>query len=130
MVGGWRPFRVVLGRACRGLAGEFPLLRVFRCSYFCGSSCFFCLGFCFDFCVSGMLRLWAGDLPRGPGDWVSAGQVRSWGRGLVGLGLVGPPPPTVISLLAVCFVSSTMLFFVFPSSFNCCCVYCVYLSCM
>ena len=28
-VGGWRPFRVVLGRACRGLTGGFLLLRNF-----------------------------------------------------------------------------------------------------
>ena len=28
-VGGWHPFRVVLGRACRGLTGGFLLLRNF-----------------------------------------------------------------------------------------------------
>ena len=28
-VGGWRPFRVVLGRACRGFADVFLLLRIF-----------------------------------------------------------------------------------------------------
>ena len=28
---------------------------------------FVCLGFNFDFCVSGVVHLWVGNLPRGPG---------------------------------------------------------------
>ena len=61
----------------------------FRCCCFCGSSCLFCLGF--GFCVSGMVRLWVGGLPRGAGSWVSGGPGRSLGRGLVDRGLVGAP---------------------------------------
>ena len=62
-----------------------------------------------------MVRLWAGDLLSGPGDWVSGGRGGAGGRGWSAAGCWAP---TVISLLAVprrhfCFVSSNVLFFVF-----------------
>ena len=34
---------------------------------------------------------WGGGLPGGPGDWVSGGPGRSWGRGLVDRKLVEAP---------------------------------------
>ena len=45
----------------------------FRWCYFCESWCLFCLSFGSDFCVSRLVHLWAGSLPRGPG--------RGWGEG-------------------------------------------------
>ena len=60
------PFRVVLGRAYRGLTGEFLLLRNFSVANFCESSCLFHLSFNCDFCVSKMMHLFAMNLLRKP----------------------------------------------------------------
>ena len=113
-VGGWRLFRVVLGRACRVLAGGFLLLRVSGVHISVGPHVRFVLGFVLIFVFPGWCDCGLGVFRGGRrlGVW---GPERSWGPGLVGRGCW---PPTVISLLAVprrhfCFVSSKVLFIVF-----------------
>ena len=91
--GGWwlAPFPGCLGLGLSWFGWWVSFAPEFRCCCFCGSSCLFYLSFNFDFCVSKIMRLWVGSLPRRPGGWVSGGPGRSWGRGLVDRKLVEAP---------------------------------------
>ena len=50
---------------------------------------------CFGFCVSGIVHLWVGGLPSGPGGWVSGGRGGAGGGaggcGWSAAGWLGPP---------------------------------------
>ena len=76
----------------------------------------FYLSFNSDFYASKVVHLWSGGLQRRPDSWVSEEPGQNLGLGLVGRGLVGPPP--VFLLLAVprrlfCFGSLVVLDVVF-----------------
>ena len=88
-VGDWHPLWVVLGRACRGLAGGFLLLWIFSVAISVSPHVCFVLDF--DLYVSKIMHLSAGNLPCKPNNKVSKELGRSWGRGLVDRGLVEAP---------------------------------------